>query len=98
MYDDDEIKAAANRLRQRGWADKPAPSMLSPAHKKKRHIAPAKGFGPLAGGIQEAARIIAKDFNGLTWPAYLEAAHRFGLSYDDAVRAVGEAKRLAGEQ
>lgn len=96
IFEDDEIKAAANRLRQSGWMDDQTTERRST---RKRKIAPAPTrFGSLEGAIVAAAKALAKEYDGYSWPTYSEVSGEYGFSFDDAVRALMEAKRLAGEQ
>lgn len=92
MMDDDDVKAMENRLRTNGWTSKPEPyfqaSRVRPA---------AKSLMPIEDKIKQAARYLAHECKGGTWPIYQWVADEYGLSFDDAVRVVGEAKRLVGE-
>lgn len=93
--DDDEVRALESRLRQNGWTDKVSDQRL--ATKKRRPVAPPPTrFGGLDGQIKAAAQQLVGDHNGYSWPTFGDIAEAFGFSYDDAVRALGEAKRLAG--
>lgn len=94
---DDDVKALESRLRQSGWTDKASPERMST--KKRRPVAPPPTrFGALDGAVTATARRLARDFNGFSWPMYSQIATAFGLSFDDAVRALTEAKRLAGDE
>ena len=93
--DDNEVRALESRLRQNGWTDKVSDQRL--ATKKRRPVAPPPTrFGGLDGQIKSAAQQLASDHNGYSWPTFRDIAEAFGFSYDDAVRALGEAKRLSG--
>jgi hypothetical protein len=91
--DDDDVKAMENRLRTNGWTSKPEPyfqaSRVRPA---------ANSLMPIEAKVAQAARWLAHTFGKDVLPPYQEIADEFGLSYDDAVRTVGEAKRIAGQQ
>lgn len=92
MDDDDEARAMLNRLRTNGWAKPPEPFF------KASRVRPAvKSLMPLEDRIKSTARWLAQEFRGGSWPIYQWVADECGLSFDDAVRAVAEAKRLAGE-
>src|SRR5688572_24403732 len=96
--DDDEIRALENRLRVAGWANKPAPSLLSSEHKKRRHlktsaVEPDHGFGVLDARVRAAGEWLADHRDDAEWPIRQFVVTKFGLSYDDAVRAVAEAER-----
>jgi hypothetical protein len=91
-YDDDDVKAMENRLRTNGWASPPEPFF-----KASRVRPAAKSLMPLEDKIKSTARWLAQEFRGGSWPIYQWVADETGLSYDNAVRAVAEAKRLAGE-
>lgn len=93
--DDDDIKALESRLRQNGWTDKVSDQRL--ATKKRRPVAPPPTrFGGLDSQIKSAALQLVSEHNGYSWPTFGAIAEVFGISYDDAVRALGEAKRLSG--
>lgn len=89
--DDDEVQALENRLRTNGWASKPEPffqaSRIRPA---------ADALMPIEAKVTQVARYLAHHFDGVSWPTYQGTADEFGLSYDNAVLAIGQAKRLAG--
>lgn len=89
--DDDDIAAMANRLRTNGWANKPEPYF-----KASRVRPAAKSLMPIEEKVRLAARWLAHSFGEGVLPTYQEIADEFCLSYDDAVRAIGEARRLAG--
>jgi hypothetical protein len=100
MIDESEIKAAANRLRQQGW-DRPSDEQtkeqrtrkaLRKVHRPERD----KGFGDLAGDVKSAALWLAANPKKATRPIRAFMADKFGLSFDDAGRAVAEAERLLG--
>jgi hypothetical protein len=93
--DDEEVRALESRLRQNGWTERLSNERL--ATKKRGPIAPPpKRFGGLDGQIKAASQQLAQQHNGYSWPTYGQIAEAFGFSYDDAVRALAEAKRLAG--
>jgi hypothetical protein len=95
--DDDDIKAAANRLRHSGWLD--TGSDEQPARRKRRPIAPPPvRFGGIEASVKFAAQEMAKERDDYTsWPLISEIAQAYGFGFDDAFRALAEAKRLAGE-
>lgn len=89
--DDDEVRAMENRLRTNGWTNKPEPYF------KASRIRPAAdSLLPIEAKVKQAARWIAHNSDG-TWPSYQWVVDEFGMSFDDAVRAVGEAKRIKGQ-
>jgi hypothetical protein len=93
--DDDEVRALESRLRQNGWTDKVSDQRL--ATKKRRPVSPPPTrFGGLDGQIKAAALQLVSEHNGYSWPTFGAIAEVFGFSYDDAVRALSEAKRLSG--
>lgn len=96
-HDDEEVRAIENRLRQSGWTDRPIAGRPRPI-KRGKIAPPPTRFGGLDGQIKAAAQTLVAGFDGYFWPTYGEISTAFGFSYDDAVRVLGEAKRLAGVQ
>ena len=90
--DDDEVRAMENRLRTNGWANKPEPYFQSSRVRPSR-----TSLMPIEAKIRQVARWIAHESRG-SWPTYQWVAGEFELSYDDAVLAVSEAKRLVGNE
>lgn len=85
--DDDDVRAAETRLRTSGWANKPEPYF------QPSRIHPTAPLVPIEQKVSQTARWIAHHWQGV-WPTYQETADEFGLTYDQAVLAVGEARRL----
>lgn len=96
-FDDDDIKAAANRLRQNGWTDTTVSDERLATRKRKPIAPPPTRFGGIDASVKFAAQELARDHDGYSWPLISDIAQAFGLSFDDAVRALAEAKRLSGE-
>jgi hypothetical protein len=102
--DDDEIRAAANRLRQAGWTDT-GPAFgdgTKPEGKQRRHLktSPVDPDGGLifpTGKAMAAAEWLAEHRDEAIYPLRQFMVDKFHLSYDEAVQAVSEAERLSGE-
>lgn len=103
MFDDSEIKAAENRLRQRGWMNTDKGLTEQEVTLKKlrtQHVPknPGVSFAPLAGDVKTAAIWLAKNIDDAQRPLRPFIASHFGLSFDDAGRVVAEASRLLGRE
>ena len=100
--DDDEIKAAENRLRQSGWlnSDRNLTEQEKALKKLRTHHVPKKvvGFGPMPGDVKTAAIWLAQNIDKVSRPLRSTIATRFGMSFDDAGRVVSEASRLLGRE
>jgi hypothetical protein len=100
MIDQDEVTAAANRLRQSGWmrpSDEQTPEQrqikkLRKVHRPERD----KGFGDLPRDARSAGLWLATNPGAARHPLRPFLVERFGLSFDDAGRAIAEAERLTG--
>lgn len=95
--DDDDVKALESRLRQNGWTDTNVSDQRLATRKRRPIAPPPTRFGGLEAGIAFAARELVRDHDGFSWPLISDIAQAFGFGYDDALRALSEAKRLAGE-
>jgi hypothetical protein len=66
-------------------------------HRPRKVGPPPRRFGSLDSRIKAAALDLVDDFDGTGWPLYQAVADAYGFDFDDAVRALAEARRLAGE-
>ncbi|MBN9334914.1 hypothetical protein [Devosia sp.] len=103
MFDDDEIKAEANRLRQSGWlnSDRNLTEQEKALKKLRTQRVPKKrapGFGPMTGDVKTAAIWVASNIDQVSRPLRSTISAQFGMSYDDAGRVVAEAGRLLGRE
>ena len=101
IFEDDDIKAAANRLRASGWTEKtPEGRPALPSRRHRRPRARDRGLGILDGKVRMAGAWLAENIDSkpVLTPIRQFIADKFGLSFDDAGRAVAEASRLSGVQ
>jgi hypothetical protein len=102
MFDDDEIKAAANRLRQSGWlnSDRNLTEQEKALKKLRTQHVPKKaaGFGPIPSDVKSAGIWLASNIDRVARPLRSTIAAKFGMSFDDAGRVVSEASRLLGRE
>lgn len=102
-FDEQEIKAAENRLRQSGWMNSDKGLTDQEVELKKlrtQHIPKKKGvsFGQMTGDVQSAAIWLAKNIDDVSRPLRPFISRHFGMSFDEAGRVVHEAGRLLGRE
>lgn len=100
---DEEIKAAENRLRQSAWmnSDKGLTDQeLALKKLRTQHIPKKRGvtFGAMTGDVKSAAIWLASNIDDVARPLRSTISSLYRMSYDDAGRVVAEASRLLGRE